>query len=108
MSSDPGLDALTATLERRQAGYRRYLKARAAVGVLLMAVGLGALLIALGIALAGLGVWSWAPLDPWVQGFSAVLATFMPAALGLISGRTGWAYWRHRRPEDGDTGCLAA
>ena len=104
-SHDPELERYTERLQRQTAGLAMYLRIRAAIGLLLMGIGAGAMALAGAFALSGLGLVNSALLTPWTTGFNAVLATFMPAALGWMSGKAGLGWWRNRHPEDPDPGC---
>ena len=104
-SNDPELERYTQRLRRQTAGLAIYLRIRALLGLLLMGVAAVAMTLAACFALSGLGVLSSELLSPWTTGFNAVLATFMPAALGWMSGKAGMGWWRHRHPQDPDPGC---
>ncbi|MGM0575249.1 MAG: hypothetical protein ACQEXJ_05925 [Myxococcota bacterium] len=107
-TSDPELEALESALRRREARLARYLKVRAAVGLVLMVLGVVGFAGAVAVAGVPLGLWHIESVAPWTHGFGAVLAVFLPFAFGFICFRTGWSYWRHRHPERAETGCLAA
>ena len=107
MTSDPELAQLEARLQRRRSGFARYLKFRAGVGVVLAVCGLALAAFAVALVLVAVGALDIPVLARWTGGFDVVLATFMPAALAFICLRTGLNYWRHRVPDDDDTGCLA-
>ncbi len=104
--ADAELDALEALLRRRHARFAVYLKVRGYVGLVLMGLGLAFLVAALVVEGTALGWLDVSPLEPWVGGFNAVLATAMPAAMGALLVRAGLAYWRARHPDDPDTGCV--
>ena len=95
----------TARLERQTARLEIYLRVRAVLGLGLL--GFAALMVGIaGAYLASaLGVLELPALARWTQGFDAVLAVFMPSAVAWMAGRTGTAWWRHRRIDDVEPGC---
>ncbi len=105
---DDAFDAVFADLERRHRRLGGYLLVRAALGVGLMIVGVGSVGVALAFVAAASGWLEVEALTRWTVGFGAVLAPVMPGFFGLICVRTGWAWWRHRRPDTAETGCLAS
>ena len=102
---DPEVEALHATLARREARLATYLRVRSWLGLLLLAIAAAAFGLAGVFALAAGGVLTAPELTTWTQGFDWVLAVFMPSALGWLAGRSGFAWWRHRHPGDPQPGC---
>ena len=90
----------TERLQRKTAGLQVYLRIRAVAGLILMLFAFGALSLSVTFALSGLDLIQSELLRPWTAGFSAVLATFMPAALAWLAGITGWTWWRFRHLDD--------
>ncbi len=102
---DPELERYTAELEHRTARLALYLRIRAGVGLLLLASCVAGIGLAAAFLLAAVGLLDTPALTRWTSGFDAVLAVFMPSAFAWLTGRTGVAWWRHRRLEDPDPGC---
>ena len=91
------LEVVIAKLERRQRGFRTFLRVRAAVGLMLLGLASVGALLTLTFLAAGLG-WAHEPsLRRWTTGFDAVLAVFLPGAFTFLCGRTGLMWWRGRR-----------
>jgi hypothetical protein len=108
-SGDGHLDRYEARLRRRQRHFRRYLRLRAGLGLLLIAFGLAALALAALVAAVALGWVDEPAIRAWTTvGINGILAVFLPLALAILSIRSGWIYWRRRREDDSDTGCLVA
>ena len=102
---DTELERYTAELTRRTARLGTYLRIRAGCGLALLALSLVGVGLAGAFLLAAVGLLDDPALTRWTAGFDAVLAVFMPSAFAWLTGRTGLAWWRHRRPNDPDIGC---
>ena len=102
---DTELERYTAELTQRTTRLGTYLRVRAGVGLVLLALSLVGVALAAAFLLAALGLLDAPALSRWTFGFDAVLAVFMPSAFAWLTGRTGLAWWRHRTPEDPDPGC---
>lgn len=107
-AADRELHAFEEELARQRRRLAKYLYVRGWVGMGLMVFAGLCWLAALVILGVALGIGDIPAISRWTQGFDAVLAVFMPTALGLIAWRAGRAYWAHRFPDDSDTGCLVA
>ena len=102
---DSELDRYAAQLERRTVRLALYLRIRAGVGLLFLALSVVGVCLAMAFLLSALGLLDVPALARWTRGFDAVLAVFMPSAFAWLTGRTGLAWWRHRRLDDPDPGC---
>lgn len=93
---DSELARFTAQLERRSARLGRFLRLRAAAGLILLAFCASGVALAGAFALAGMGLLEAPALTRWTSGFDVVLAIFMPTAFAWLTGGTGYRWWRER------------
>ena len=105
-----GLLALTASLERREARLKAFLRVRSVMALCLLTLALCGATLAFGFLAAGLGLLDEPRLTRWTSGFDAVLAVFLPSAFTALTGRTGLLWWRGRHTDgqplsDGSSGC---